>query len=186
MTAPPGNDCVLDAWAAHEGELRGWLVRHVAGDAALAEDLLQTVFLKALRQDRRFCELAHARGWLFRTARNAVIDHYRLLKRQVPPPDDLTAPVDERPPVDLLSACLPRALAEMDPTDADVLRRCDLEGMTQVEYARRQGLSVPGAKSRLQRARRRLKAHLTTACQVQRDDTGQVCCFVPRPPLDEA
>jgi RNA polymerase sigma-70 factor (ECF subfamily) len=55
--------------------------------------------------------------------------------------------------------------------------------MTQQDYAGRLGLSLPAAKSRVQRARVRLKSHLTEACQVSFDAAGQVCCFVPRPPL---
>ncbi|HMU16176.1 MAG TPA: RNA polymerase subunit sigma-70, partial [Thauera aminoaromatica] len=39
------------------------------------------------------------------------------------------------------------------------------------------------AKSRVQRARQRLRAQLLRACQVQLDEHGKVCCFVPRPPL---
>jgi len=84
--------------------------------------------------------------------------------------------------VESLAACLPRALAELSPSHADILQRCDIEGQTQAAYAEAHGLSVPGAKSRLQRARRRLRAHLTAACQVSFTKSGEVCCFVPRSP----
>lgn len=173
--------CVLDAWEGHEAELRVWFRRRLDGDAALAEDLLQNLFLKALRQGERFCQVERARAWLFTAARNALVDHLRLRKDQAPLSAELPAPGEWTVPVDGLAACLPRALSEMDAQDADILRRCDLEGLSQVAYAREQGISVPGAKSRLQRARRRLKAHLTEACQVRRDEAGNVCCFVPRP-----
>jgi RNA polymerase sigma-70 factor, ECF subfamily len=48
------------------------------------------------------------------------------------------------------------------------------------DYAKARGLKLPTVKSRLQRARRRLREHMTGACQVQFDDSG-VCCHVPRP-----
>jgi RNA polymerase sigma-70 factor (ECF subfamily) len=54
--------------------------------------------------------------------------------------------------------------------------------MSQKDYAARLGLTLPGAKSRVQRARVRLKARLTEACQVKFDKDGEVCCFVPRQP----
>ena len=41
--------CLTDAWACHCGELRGWLRQRV-GNPAEVEDLLQDLFLKALRQ----------------------------------------------------------------------------------------------------------------------------------------
>ncbi len=179
--------CVLEAWDAHEAELAGWLRGRTGGDAALADDLLQEVFLRALRQGARFCEVERARAWLFTTARNALVDHWRTRKAQVPVPESLAQPEPDEPPqpVVQLTACLPRALGELDPLDADILRCCDLEGMTQGAYAEAHGLSVPGAKSRLQRARRRLADHLRAACQVRFDEAGNVCCFVPRPPPDD-
>jgi hypothetical protein len=46
--------CLTDAWTAHAPELRGWLRRRV-GNSALADDLLQDLFLKTLRQGERLC-----------------------------------------------------------------------------------------------------------------------------------
>jgi hypothetical protein len=46
----------MQAWREHEAELRAWLRRHL-GNGADAEDLLQDLFVKALRQGDRFCSL---------------------------------------------------------------------------------------------------------------------------------
>ena len=108
----------------------------------------------------------------------------RLSKEQVPLPDDLQAESPSEPaPVDLLSHCLPRVLLELSTEDREAIVLCDIQRMTQIAFAQRQGLSLPAAKSRVQRARRRLLTHLTEACQVNFDDTEKVCCFVPRPSL---
>jgi RNA polymerase sigma-70 factor (ECF subfamily) len=177
--------CVSDAWERHEAELRGFLRRRARSEAE-AEDLLQEVFLRALRQKNGLCGIDNPRAWLFTAARNLLIDRLRLAKEQVPLPDDLAAEIEEGPPpVDGLSQCLPRALAELSPQDREAIALCDIEGITQQDYARRLGLSLPAAKSRVQRARSRLKAHLTAACQVRFDASGQVEGFVPRPPLAE-
>lgn len=172
-------NCLMRAWHRHEAELRAWLQGRL-GNPHDAEDLLQELFLKALRQDRRFCELTNARAWLFEVARNALSDRLRLKKEQVELPEDLAAEVEEPAAVDSLAACLPRALSELDEEDREALTLCDLEGISQAEFARIKGLTLPGAKSRVQRARKRLREHLTNACQVRFDETGKVCCFVPR------
>lgn len=52
--------CLTDAWSAHAPEWRGLLRRHV-GNSALTDDLLQNLFLKALRQGECFCSLQNAR-----------------------------------------------------------------------------------------------------------------------------
>lgn len=174
--------CVADAWEKHEAELRRFL-RHRASDAAVADDLLQEVFLRALRQKNGLCGIDSPRAWLFHTARNLLIDRLRLTKAQVPLPDDLPADDDDPPPpVDGLTQCLPRALSELSAQDREAITLCDIEGVTHQEYARRIGLSLPAAKSRVQRARTRLKAHLSQACQVSFDEAGKVAGFVPRPP----
>ena len=69
-------NCLMRAWHGNEGELRGWLRRHL-GNAVDAEDALQELFLKSLRQKERFCEIANARAWLFEVARNALADRLR-------------------------------------------------------------------------------------------------------------
>lgn len=171
--------CLTNAWDQHERELRGWL-RSRLGNPHDAEDMLQDLFLKAMRQDRKFCEIANARAWLFEVARNAMADRLRLKKEEVELPDDLTAEQEDVPAVESLAACLPRALSELSEEDRDAITRCDLEGMTQEDYAHLKGLSLPGAKSRVQRARKRLREHLSQACQVKFDATGKICCFVPR------
>lgn len=172
-------NCLMSAWHRHEGELRTWL-RGRMGNSHDAEDLLQDLFLKAMRQDKQFCEIGNARAWLFEVARNAIADRLRLKKEQVELPEDLVHETDEPAAVDSLAACLPRALSELSEEDREAITLCDLEGLSQEDYARLKGLTLPGAKSRVQRARKRLREHLTGACQVRFDAAGKVCCFVPR------
>lgn len=178
MTVP----CLLDAWSAHEAELRRYLRHHIRPSSE-ADDVLHDMFLKALRQGERFCAVANPRAWLFEVARHAVVDHVRRSRKSDPVPEDLAAPEFELAPVDLLSACLPRVLTELSEEDREAIELCDIGGMTQGRFAELKGLSLPGAKSRVQRARQRLREQLVRACQVRLDEAGKVCCFVPRPPL---
>ena len=175
-------NCVLKAWGQHETELRGFLVRRLR-DQAVAEDLLQDTFVKAIAEGSRFCELDNPRAWLYRVARNSLIDHLRREHRFI---DDLPDQLPYEEPitdaVDDLSQCLPRALDALAKEDAEAITLCDLEGMNQADYAQLKGLSVPGAKSRVQRARARLKQQLKSTCQVRLDESGSVCCFTPREP----
>ena len=173
--------CLRTAWRAHEPELRGWLRRRLSNPAE-ADDLLQDVFLKALRQGERFCSVRNARAWLFEVARNALTDKLRVARATIELPDDLVAEVDEPETVDRLTACLPRVLSELSSEDREAITLCDLQGMAQADYAAAKGLGLSAAKSRLQRARQRLKQRMTDGCQVQLDETGRVSDFVPRDP----
>lgn len=183
MDAP----CLLDAWSAHENELRAFL-RHRTGNAHDADELLQETFLKALRQGRKFCSVENTRAWLFQVARNTLTDKLRGSHVAVSLPDHdvldeilQAAPADEMPPVEDLSQCLPRVLSELSENDRLAITLCDIEGRPQQELADRLGISLPGAKSRIQRARVRLQEQLVSACQVKFDENGHVCSFTPRP-----
>ena len=179
----PSCDCHQRAWRLHKEEVRRFLA-HRCGCAAEADDLLQEVFLRVVVQGAAFCRVENSRAWLLQVARNLLIDRLRLTKAQVPLPDDLSAEApQEIEPVDLLSHCLPRVLSELSPEDRAAIVSCDIEGTTQKTFAERQGLSLPAAKSRVLRARSRLRAQLSEACRLEFDEQGKVCSFVPRPPL---
>ncbi|MEO8654400.1 MAG: sigma-70 family RNA polymerase sigma factor, partial [Ramlibacter sp.] len=152
--------CVAAAWQSHESELRTYL-RHRSADRDVADDVLQDVFVKAMRQGQGFCALDNPRAWLFQVARNTLVDRLRTTHPHEPLTDELaeTLPLETSPltPVDALSDCLSRTLGELPAEDAAVLRACDLEGQTQRAFAEAQGLSLPAVKSRLLRARQRLR-----------------------------
>ena len=179
MSTSPAT-CQLRAWRQHQAEIRHFLAHQVSAPAE-ADDLAQEVFLKALRYGENFCHLDNPRAWLFHVARNLLRDRWRGTKANQPLPDDLCAEaLSEPPPVDMLSHCLTRVLGELCAEDRAAITLCDLEGLSQRAYAERHALSLATAKSRLQRARRRLQQRLVAACQVKFDANGQVCCFVVR------
>ncbi|QGU32258.1 sigma-70 family RNA polymerase sigma factor [Thermochromatium tepidum] len=172
--------CLLNAWSRHAPELKRYL-DHRLGDVDEAADLLQDAFIKALRLGRGFCGVRNPRAWLFQVVRNTLTDRLRAQREHLPLSEDLPAPSNTPlSPLDRLTECLPRVLAELSEADRLALTLCDIEGQPQQALADRLGLSLPGAKSRLQRARTRLQRRLIEVCQVRFDEQGHVCCFTPR------
>lgn len=178
---------LLSIWSRHEPELRGWLRTRMAV-ASEVEDVLQDSFVKAWRQGECWAEVTQPRAWLFEVTRNTLIDRLRTSKRLEPlPPDWEEIPEEAQTvaPVEALVACVPRVLSELDAQDREAIELCDLQGISQAEYARRKSLTLSAAKSRVQRARQRMRERMSQACQVRFDATGQVEDFVPRPPLSD-
>ena len=169
-------NCIVEAWKNHEAELRGFMYRKLQ-DPMLVEDLLQDTFIKALGKGKGFCDIEQPRAWLFRVARNNMIDYLRRNPHLLELDKNLSKPLEEQPGVDTLSSCLPRAMSSLEPADYEIITQCDLNGMTQAEYAKQNGLSLPGAKSRIQRARKRLKHELNSTCGVRYDEAGNICCY---------
>jgi RNA polymerase sigma-70 factor (ECF subfamily) len=72
------------------------------------------------------------------------------------------------------AACLGALLDELPESDRQALSLTIREGLQQKELAARLGLSVSGAKSRVQRARSRLKALFLACCEVEFDRRGNL------------
>jgi len=71
-----------------------------------------------------------------------------------------------------LADCL-RPLADaLDPLYRDALLLTSWEGLTQAQAAERAGITVPGMKSRVQRARAQLRQQLTACCDVENTNDG--------------
>ena len=57
----------------------------------------------------------------------------------------------------------------------------DLEGLTQAQLAERLGISMSGAKSRVQRGRALLKKNLLDCCRFEFDQRGNLMNCDPKP-----
>ncbi|MDT8878550.1 sigma-70 family RNA polymerase sigma factor [Halomonas saccharevitans] len=168
--------CIESAWQAHRDELRGFLIRH-SGDQDTADDLLQSVYTQALTHRQQFCKLDSPRAWLFRVARHQWIDQQRRDRRWTdqPPPEIAEESPPTSPLVSLIN-CIEHAMPHLEAKDRDILRRCDLEGLRQADYADDHGLRLPATKARLRRARQRLRQRLIAQCGIVFDEKGDICC----------
>lgn len=172
--------CLMQAWHTNEHELRRWLLKQSL-TREQTEDFLQEMFIKSMKQGQKFCAIENPRAWFFIMAKRMLIDQFRTQKNWVELDEYMPEPLtDKAMPVDSLTVCLPRVLNELSEQNRQAIQLCDIDGMTQAEFAHLTGLSLSGAKSRLQRARLALAAQLKTACQVKFDESGAVCCFTPR------
>jgi RNA polymerase sigma-70 factor (ECF subfamily) len=174
----------LDAsWAQTFERLRSFIAARVRDDdvaADIAQDVLvRTIAAGALQR------VDNPTAWLYRSARNAVIDHYRT-RRVHDPIDEADRWPDPGPsdsePNDAtrdLARCLQPLLRELPPSARDALTRVDIDGQTHQRAADQLGISVSGMKSRVQRARRQLKGLLEQCCAVELDRSGAVTTYHP-------
>ena len=72
------NPQLEKAWDEVASQLRGYIRTRVY-DHAAAEDILQDVFLKAQSRAMQVESAGKVSGWLFQIARNAVVDHFRMV-----------------------------------------------------------------------------------------------------------
>jgi len=155
-------------------ERLGRFIRARVGDAAVAEDIRQEVFLKLHRQIGGAAGVADLEAWLFRAARHAVIDHYRSRRPVVEVPETLPAEEAEGGEWEELRAAFRRMIYSLPDAYRDAVVLADLEQLKLKEVAQRLGLSLPGAKSRVQRGRMLLRGMLEECCSFEFDRQGRV------------
>jgi RNA polymerase sigma-70 factor (ECF subfamily) len=170
----PGGDVQLVRSADHaaafeplveeySAALHGYLVRRAP---AAADDLLAETWAQAFAARRRFDPaLGTARGWLFGVARNVLLLHLRRADRGPVPADpevvDPWQAVDRRLDAGALAPQLRRALGDLPPEERELMLLIAWEQLTPSEAALVVGIPAGTARSRLHRARKRMREQLT-------------------------
>ncbi|MEM7306617.1 MAG: RNA polymerase sigma factor SigZ [Planctomycetota bacterium] len=166
-------------WELLSDRLRGFFAQRVR-DPQAAEDLLQETFVRIHGGLEELSDRDRIEAWVFRIAHNLVIDLRRARgSDDVDQPDDL-AEREPEPPDNLnhvVGGWLPAMVAELPERYRAAVQLYELEGVPQREVAQRLGLSLSGAKSRVQRGREKLKELLFDCCSFERDRRGNVIGF---------
>lgn len=131
----------------------------VTGNEADAEDAMQTVFLRLANLP--LLELTHSsEHYLRRAATNAAIDILRKKHSQRETPLELS-PEHTSPAKDaLLKESIRRALAKLDPEDAQLFTMRNLDGFSYDELAGLFGIERGTVASRLHRIRQDLLVYM--------------------------
>lgn len=156
---------MTDPWRQHLSELRRFVGKRVANPHE-AEDIVQDVLTRAHEAMHQLESVERRSAWLARIAARRIIDHYRSRRPTEELPEDLAAVEAEDNPVERLAQCLPAMVERLPDIYRDAVRMSELDGMPQQEVAHRLGISLSGAKSRVQRGRTLLRSLVEACCQI--------------------
>jgi RNA polymerase sigma-70 factor (ECF subfamily) len=150
-------------------------------DPETAEDILQDVYLKIHAHIDGLRDSDRLESWIYQITRNAIIDYYRRARPQAELPESLASPLDEQPDaVSELATSVKGMLGCLPEKYRQALELTELQGLSQVELATRLDITVSGAKSRVQRARQKLKEAFLDCCHFEFDRLGQVVDYHPK------
>ncbi len=167
-------------WEEFHCRLRQFILRRVP-DEQRADDILQDVFLKVHTRIDTLHDEEKLAAWLYQLTRNVIIDYYRTDRATTAIPDLPYEPEDRLENVVLeLVPCIQAMIESLPATYRQALILTQYQGLTQQELAQRLNLSLPGAKSRVQRAREKLKKMLLDCCHFEFDRLGRVIDYQPR------
>src|SRR2546423_8057998 len=158
---------ISDVVRREQSRLRNFIRRRVP-DPRDAEDILQDVFYELVEANRLLMPIDHVTGWLFRVARNRIIDLFR--KRKPESFSDAALLVDLLPSPgagpealyarNVLLDELELAIDELPEAQRDVFIAHELDGRSFKEIAAATGVSVNTLLSRKRYAMRHLRERL--------------------------
>jgi len=165
------------------GKLRSFIRRRVS-DAATADDLVQETLLKVYRSHASLPDTQRLEAWVYRIARNTLVDYYRRRRPTEELPESVSAePADEVAALRTsVVASMRRFLEEMPETYREPVRLAELEGLPLAKVALRLGLSLTAVKTRVRRGRIMLKRKLQDCCRFEFDRMGKVIGWERRKP----
>lgn len=132
------------------------LAVRLSGCEARAWDAVQSAFVLAFERVGQLRDAGQFGFWLRRILVNQVMDQHRRQSTEQPEIEEAGHSRDHDSALDL-----ERALAELDALDRQVVWLHDAEGMKHAEIAELAGQTVSWSKSRLARAREKLRKQLT-------------------------
>ena len=153
-------------WKEYYQQLRNYIVRKIK-DPAEADDILQDVFLKIHSHIHTLKDDTKLQSWVFQITRNTIIDYYRSRKQEDSIPEWVFPDKDDQNDDVLrgLSECLLPMIDQLSDSYKEAVLLSEIQGYTQKEVSEHLGLSLSGAKSRIQRGRSMLKELFTNCCQ---------------------
>lgn len=160
-------------WQTYRTELHRFVVARIS-DRDAAEDLVHDVLVRAYTKRDQLRDPESLRGWLYGITRNVIVDYYRAVRPSEPLPDEMLDESEAATAGQQLASCLEPLIRQLPREYGEALALSELQGIPQADVASRMGLSVSGAKSRVQRARRMLKDIVLECCRVEFDHQGRM------------
>lgn len=146
----------------HSRALHGYFARRAPG---AADDLLAELWLQAYATRRGFDpDRGSVRAWLFGVARNVLSAHWRRMAAARPDvmrgsgDDDPWEAVDDRLVAAAVAPRLRALLTQLPPDERELLLLVAWEQLTPTEAAAVVGIPAATARTRLHRARNRMRA----------------------------
>lgn len=174
--------CLINFLEELKTPLKTFIKKRISNDAD-AEDILQDVCLKLISHIDKLMDAQNIYAWIYQTTRNAIADYYRRHQHtqfeSLPEelPDSLD---DDFSSNQEIASCLKNMVERLPEKYKQAIVLTVFENRTQKEYGEMVGISLSGAKSRVQRARGLLKKMVLGCCSLELDQLGNIINYQKR------
>ena len=159
----PLSPTAVDRLLSAHDELLAFVEARVPNHA-LAQEILQSAYLRALERGGAIRDEASVVAWFYRVLRNALIDYYRSRASERRALDAVALEPDAPDRQRTVCGCMNGVLPALKPEYAEILRRVELEEQQLSAAAEALAITPGNAAVRLHRARRALKRGLERTC----------------------
>ncbi len=169
----------LHVWEKLNRPLRTFIMKRVPQSDV--EDILQNVFYKIHTHINEIRNEQKIHAWVYQITRNTIVDYYRKRELTIDfswenisiiASDPMDTPISNE-----LANCLKAMINSLPEKDQEALLLIEFENLTQKELSEHLGLSLSGAKSRVQRARKKLQKVLLDCCHIEFDHSGNIADY---------
>lgn len=166
-----------DIYRQFHRELENFIFKKVK-DKVISKDILQDVFIKIHLHQHTIKDQSKITAWIYQLTRNTIHDYYRKLvvvNGETEIPYDVTElPIANEQG---LEKCVLPFIHQLPQKYKEALLLTDIKGLSQTQLAEQLKISYPAAKSRVQRARQKLKDLFTDCCHIHSDVYGNIMSY---------
>lgn len=166
--------------AEYQSSLRAFLQSRLR-NASDVDDVLQDALTKTFRNISSLKSGDKIKPWLFQIANNALIDHYRRAKRDNSISAEDLWYDDKEDSQHAFEGCVEPFLSALPPESGDLLRKIEIEGVSQKDYAEEIGINYSTLKSRVQSSRIQLRELFERCCSIAFAADGSVMGYSQKP-----
>lgn len=176
-------------WENIHGKLFGYISKHVINKEDV-NDIIQDTFIKVKTNIDSLKNPAKFDSWLFQVARNTMNDFFRNQKKTfqneenteyntIDPntfaEDDIRTKIQTQG----FSEYAGFVVSELPEKYRIAVHLADIKGLSMKEVAKELNISIPGAKSRVQRGRKMIKEIILKCCEENTDKYGNIVDYEP-------
>lgn len=167
-------DCI---WEEFNVPLKRFIMKRVENEQD-ADDILQDIFIKIYNNIESLMDDNKIHGWIYSITRNTIIDYYRKNNKKyeiIELPENIESFTEEELSFNFeIAYCLKNMINKLPDIYKQAILLTEFQNMTQKELSKKMGISLPGAKSRVQRGRKKLKEMLLDCCRLEMDRRGNI------------
>ncbi len=172
-----------DIYYEYQPRVRKFAISFVK-DEWVADDIAQDTFEKVQGNIDQLKDPTKLSAWIFRIAYNLCQDHFRNTQNEIKNGRALAGqvqiqdvmPIDKKLELHQMNQCVQDKVGLLPESLKSVLIMYDVMGFRQKEIAEILAITPGNVKTRLHRARQKLKVILEKECRLEKDERNVLVC----------